>query len=102
MFKAKGLSTVCGVCTFSGDFGWQLWDADSTMMLKEAYRTVDNLPAWGGYDSYNLNLPAFSHGQEGRYMLLFGLFSSTGNPYGTSTPPTTLPALRSCWTTAST
>ncbi len=90
VFKAKGLSTVCGVCTFSGDFGWQLWDADSTMMLKEAYRTVDNLPAWGGYDSYNLNLPAFSHGQEGRYMLLFGLFSSTGNPYGDLNPTNNL------------
>ena len=86
VFKAKGQSTVCGVCTFSGDFGWQLWDADGTMMLKEAYRTVDNLPAWGGYDPYNLNLPAFTHGQEGRYMLKFGLFGSSGNPYGDLNP----------------
>jgi len=81
VFKAKGQSTLCGLCTFAGDFGWQLWDLEETMMLKEAYKTVETLPAWGGYDPYNINLPAFNYGQEGRYMLKFGLFGSTGNPY---------------------
>ena len=56
VFKAKGESTLCGVCTFSGQFGWQLWDADDTTMLKEAYKTVANLPAWGGTDPYNICL----------------------------------------------
>ena len=56
------------------------------MMLKEAYKTVENLPAWGGYDPYNMNLPAFNYGQEGRFMLKFGLFSSTGNPYADLNP----------------
>lgn len=90
VFKAKGQSTLCGVCTFSGEFGWQLWDINETMMLKEAYKTVETLPAWGGYDPYNMNLPAFSYGQEGRYLLKFGLFGSTGNPYGDLNPSNNL------------
>ena len=90
VFKAKGESTLCGVCTFSGEFGWQLWDINETMMLKEAYKTVETLPAWGGYDPYNMNLPAFSYGEEGRYLLKFGLFGSTGNPYGDLNPSNNL------------
>ena len=86
VLKAKGESTLCGVCTFSGQFGWQLWDVDDTMMLDEAYKTVSNLPAWGGTDPYNINLPAFNHDEEGRYLLKYGLFSSTGNPYGDLNP----------------
>ena len=90
VFKSKGESTLCGVCTFSGQFGWQLWDAEDTMMLKEAYKTVANLPAWGGTDPFNINLPAFNYGQEGRYLLKYGLFSSTGNPYGDLNPANNL------------
>ena len=90
VFKAKGESTLCGVCTFSGEFGWQLWDINETMMLKEAYKTVETLPAWGGYDPYNMNLPAFNYGEEGRYLLKFGLFGSTGNPYGDLNPSNNL------------
>ena len=92
VFKAKGQSTLCGLCTFTGEFGWQLWDEQETMMLKEAYKTVENLPAWGGYDPYNINLPAFNYGQEGRYMLKFGLFSSTGNPHADLNPSNNLAA----------
>jgi len=86
VFKATGQSTVCGVCAFSAEFGWQLWDIDETMMLKEAYKTVTTLPAWGGYDPLNINLPAFSFGQQGHYVLKYGLFSSSGNPYGDLNP----------------
>ena len=86
VFKSKGESTLCGVCSFSGQFGWQLWDVDDTMMLKEAYKTVANLPAWGGTDPYNINLPAFNYGQEGRFLLKYGLFSSSGNPHGDLNP----------------
>ena len=57
-----------------------------TMLLKEAYKTVSTLPAWGGTDPYNINLPAFNYGQEGRYTLKFGLFSSTGNPHADLNP----------------
>lgn len=92
VFKAKGQSTLCGLCTFTGEFGWQLWDEQETMMLKEAYKSVENLPAWGGYDPYNINLPAFNYGQEGRYMLKFGLFSSTGNPHADLNPSNNLAA----------
>ena len=86
VFKAKGESTLCGVCAFSGEFGWQLWDTDQTMLLKEAYKTVSTLPAWGGTDPYNINLPDFNYAQEGRYTLKFGLFSSTGNPHADLNP----------------
>ena len=44
--------------------------------------------------------PAFNYGQEGRYLLKFGLFSSTGNPTLTSTLPTTWPVLKSFLTIA--
>ena len=86
VFKSKGQSTVCGVCIFSGEFGWQLWNEEGTVMLKEAFRTIETLPAWGGYDPFNINLPEFSYGQEGRYLLKYGLFGSTGNPYADLNP----------------
>ena len=37
-----------------------------------------------------MNLPAFNYGQEGRYLLKFGLFSSTGNPYADLNPSNNL------------
>ena len=88
VFKAKGESTLCGVCTL-GQFGWQLWDAEDTTMLKEAYKTVANLPAWAE-PTYNINLPAFNFDQEGRFLLKYGLFSSTGNPYADLNPSNNL------------
>lgn len=81
VLKSKGEATICNVCSFTGEFGWQLWDLDETMLLKEAYRSVSNLPAWGGPSPFNMILPDFSFNQEGRFLLKHGLFNSTGNPH---------------------
>ena len=86
VLKTKGEATICALCTFSGDFGWQLWDLEETMLLKEAYRSVSNLPAWGGPSPFNMNLPDFSFNQEGRFLLKHGLFNSTGNPHSDLNP----------------
>lgn len=82
ILKAKGTSTVCSGCSLAAEFGWQLWDLQETVKLKEGYRTVSNLPAWGGVDVLNLNLPNLTFEQEGRFLLKYGLFGSTGNPSG--------------------
>lgn len=81
VFKSKGEATICGVCTFNAEFGWQLWDEQDTTMLSESYRTVSNLPAWGGASPFNLDMPTFNFNTEGRFLLKIGLFNSSGNPY---------------------
>lgn len=85
-FNARGQATICGDCSFDADFGWQLWDSDETMMLREAYRNISTLAAWGGMTPFNINLPAFSFNQEGEYIMKWGVFSSTGNPHGDLNP----------------
>ena len=85
-FNARGQATICGGCFFDANFGWQLWDTSDTMMLREAYRNISNLDAWGGMSPFNINLPAFSFNQEGEYILKWGVFSSTGNPNGDLNP----------------
>jgi hypothetical protein len=81
-FKSKGEAQICSICSFSGEFGWQLWDTEGVVLLKERYRSVTTLPAWSGPSPFNLNLPVFNFNQEGRFLLKFGLFNSSGNPYG--------------------
>jgi hypothetical protein len=78
-FKAKGTSFICGNgCTLAADFGWQLWDLAETVKLKEGYRTI-SMTGWGGIDPLNVNLPNLTFEQEGRFLLKYGLFGSTGN-----------------------
>ena len=82
VFKSKGQSTVCGDCIFSAEFGWQLWDTDETVLIQESYKSVSTLPAWGGIDPFNINLPVFNFASEGRFLLKYGMFTSSGNPHG--------------------
>ena len=78
---------------------WQLWDADDTMMLKEAYKTVANL-CLGWNRSVQHQSASVQLRSRGAYLLKYGLFSSTGNPTATSTQATTSLRLKSCSTTA--
>jgi hypothetical protein len=81
VLNARGQATVCDTCNLDASFGWQLWSADETILLKEAYRNVTDLFAWGGFSPFNLNLPAMSYSQEGEFVLKWGAFESVGTPY---------------------
>jgi hypothetical protein len=84
ILKSKGQASVCSGCVLDADFGWQLWDLDQTEMFNQDYRTVtwSGPEAWDGFSPFNLDLPAFTHSEEGRFLLKYGLFNSTGNPSG--------------------
>ena len=81
ILNSRGQATICGSCLFDASFGWQLWSIDDTILLKEAYQNVTDLPAWGGFPSFNRNLPAMSYSQEGEFILKWGVFESVGSPY---------------------
>jgi len=84
VLKSKGQASVCSGCVLDAEFGWQLWTLDETLLLSQNYRIVtwSGPSAWGGFSPFNLDLPAFSHPDEGRFLLKYGLFNSTGNPTG--------------------
>jgi len=84
VLKSKGQASVCSGCVLDADFGWQLWDLDQTVMFNQDYRTVtwSGPEAWDGFSPFNIDLPAFTHSEEGRFLLKYGLFNSTGNPSG--------------------
>ena len=84
ILKAKGESTLCGVCTL-GSVRLATLGRGRHHDARRGLQDRLQPPAWGGTDPYNINLPAFNHDEEGRYLLKYGLFSSTGNPYEIST-----------------
>ena len=81
VFNAKGQVSSCGNCGLNAMFGWQLWTHDETSLLKESYISVTNLPSWGGFSDFNINLPSMNYTQEGRYILKWGAFNTTGTIY---------------------
>jgi hypothetical protein len=85
-FDAKGEVSACGTCNFVAQIGWQLWDSSQTTMLSEAYSNITNLPSWGGISPFTRSMPAFSHDSQGAFFLEWGLFASTGTPYGDLNP----------------
>ena len=81
ILNARGQATICGTCNLDASFGWQLWSSDETILLKEAYRNVTTLFAWGGFTPFDETLPAMSYSQEGEFVLKWGVFESVGTPY---------------------
>ena len=77
----KGTVTACGTCNFIAELGWQLWDEGKTMMVAESYTNVSNLPSWGGVSPFSRAMPVFTHSTQGTFILMWGMFSSTGTPY---------------------
>lgn len=88
ILKSKGQASVCSGCTLDAEFGWQLWTLDGITLLNQDYRTVSwsGADAWGGFSPFNLDLPTFTHDEEGRFLLKYGLFNSSGNPSGDLNP----------------
>lgn len=81
--EAKGTINACGTCGFEATLGWQLWTIDANpVLLGEEYSVVTNLPSWGGESTYTRTLPAMISANQGVFHLKWGLFNSTGTPYG--------------------
>lgn len=79
---ARGVVTSCPSCSLEASIGWQLWNADGTVLLNQAYRNVTDLPNWGGSASWAQTLPNLTHATEGTFLLKWGSFSSFGTPHG--------------------
>lgn len=84
--NAKGTVTACGTCNFVAQIGWQLWSSDGLILISEASTSVTNLPSWGGISPFTQAMPAFSHNDEGNFLLKWGLIDSSGTPYGDLVP----------------
>ncbi|MFL2949881.1 MAG: hypothetical protein ACJZ40_05825 [Candidatus Poseidoniaceae archaeon] len=85
--NSKGQVNACGTCNFEAELGWQLWTTDQVpSLLDEAYTNVTNLPSWGGQSPFTRQLPALSSPSVGEFTLKWGLFNSTGTPYGDLDP----------------
>ena len=91
---AKGTVSACGTCNFEATMGWQLWNLDEPpVLIDEAYTVVTNLPSWGGVSSFTSALPAMSSASQGTFTLTWGLFNSTGTPYGDLDPSNDLTSI---------
>ncbi len=85
-FNAKGEVSACGTCNFVAQIGWQLWNSGQSVMISESYTNVTNLPSWGGVSPFTRALPSFNHDSQGTFFFMWGLFGSTGTPYGDLNP----------------
>ena len=83
VLDAKGQINSCGTCNLEATLGWQMWTAgENPVLLSDAYTVVTNLPSWGGQSPFTRSLPALNSTTEGQFTLKWGLFGSTGTPYG--------------------
>ncbi len=81
--NAETVVNACGTCMVEATFGWQLHNLENPpILIDEAYAVVTNLPSWGGETDYTTTLPALSSVNQGQFILTWGLFNSTGSPYG--------------------
>jgi len=79
--KAKGTVNSCGSCNFNATIGWQLWDQAESVMLAEAYSFNTGLTSGGNMMPFEHQMPVFNYPFEGTYVLIWGLYNSTGTPY---------------------
>ena len=78
----SGFANLCGSCQINTTLGWQLWNQDKSQMITESYIYADDYPKQSFYKSFTMSLPIFTHNQDGRFSLTYGIFYSTGNPFG--------------------
>ena len=86
VMQIKGSVTACGTCNFIAQIGWQLWSEDKVSLLSESYINVTNLPSWGGLSPFTRTMPEFAHSSQGTFILVWGLFNSSGTPYADLDP----------------
>ena len=75
-------ANLCNTCLVNATVGWQLWTHNESEMLKQSYQYSTNFPAFSFYKTFTMNLPDFSFEEDGEFTLLYGIFNSTGDPYG--------------------
>jgi hypothetical protein len=78
----SGSANLCNTCLVNATVGWQLWNHNQSEMLKESYQYSTNFPAFSFYRTFTMNLPNFSYEEDGEFVLVYGIFNSTGNPHG--------------------
>ena len=55
-------------------------------MITELYEFTENFPKFSFYKAFDMTLPTFQHDTDGEYVLLYGIFNSTGNPFNDLNP----------------
>ena len=78
----SGFANLCATCHLNASLGWQLWNENQSNMITEFYEYTENFPKYSFYKSFQMLLPTFAHDEDGTYTLVYGIFDSTGNPYG--------------------
>ena len=78
----SAFANICADCSLNASLGWQLWDENLSNMVSENYQFTENFPKLSFYRSFQASLPPFEHNMDGVYTLIYGLFDSSGDPYG--------------------
>ena len=78
----SGFANLCATCHLNASLGWQLWNENQSTKIAEYYEFTENFPKYSFYKSFQMALPTFEHNEDGVYTLLYGIFDSTGSPYG--------------------
>ena len=81
-FTFSGFANLCSSCNLNATLGWQLWNSNQSEMISEYYDYTENFPKFSFYKSFQMTLPTFEHHEDGDFTLLYGIFNSSGNPYG--------------------
>ena len=85
-FTFSGFANLCASCNLNATLGWQLWNSNQSEMITELYEFTENFPKFSFYKSFDMTLPTFQHDTDGEYVLLYGIFNSTGNPFNDLNP----------------
>ena len=92
-FTFSGFANLCTNCNMNATLGWQLWNSNQSELISENYEYTENFPKYSFYKSFQMNLPTFEHDEDGQFTLLYGIFNSTGNPFGDLNPDNNINSL---------
>ncbi|MDP6333106.1 MAG: hypothetical protein QF479_00550 [Candidatus Poseidoniaceae archaeon] len=79
-FEFEGFSHLCGTCQLNSSIGWELWDLGLVQKISESYINYSAFPKYGYYKPLTIDLPAFEHNTTGEFILIYGMFNSSGTP----------------------
>lgn len=78
--SVSGIVTSCVDCNLIANIGWKLLN-ETGSEIQNSTIAYSDLPNWGEA-SFTRSMPALNYSEEGRYTMIFGLLSSSGNPVG--------------------
>ena len=81
-FTFSGFANICANCHLNATVGWQLWNENGTEIFNELYFYKENFPKFSFYKQFTMDLPVFNHSEDGVFTLVYGIFNSTGDPFG--------------------